>query len=166
MTGGLAAPLVAAGAATIIGSAGAAALGSVAGIAVMTSLFGAAGAGLTGKVTKECWASGGCSARGAWLSQTGPDSHPSWLSGGQRRTQLYFMLGPSPVGTGCRLPAFTSIIGEGGDTGKWGCLYHRPAALQSHTQIPVPLPKWDPSLPPWRIVVTLTHFFERNVLLP
>ncbi|XP_036770380.2 transmembrane and coiled-coil domain-containing protein 4 isoform X2 [Manis pentadactyla] len=48
VTGGLAAPLVAAGAATIIGSAGAAALGSVAGIAVMTSLFGAAGAGLTG----------------------------------------------------------------------------------------------------------------------
>lgn len=53
MTGGLAAPLVAAGAATIIGSAGAAALGSVAGIAVMTSLFGAAGAGLTGTVKKE-----------------------------------------------------------------------------------------------------------------
>lgn len=53
MTGGLAAPLVAAGAATIIGSAGAAALGSVAGIAVMTSLFGAAGAGLTGKVERE-----------------------------------------------------------------------------------------------------------------
>ncbi|XP_006862473.1 PREDICTED: transmembrane and coiled-coil domain-containing protein 4-like, partial [Chrysochloris asiatica] len=48
VTGGLAAPLVATGAATIIGSAGAAALGSVAGIAVMTSLFGAAGAGLTG----------------------------------------------------------------------------------------------------------------------
>ncbi|XP_073937262.1 transmembrane and coiled-coil domain-containing protein 4 isoform X2 [Castor canadensis] len=48
LTGGLAAPLVAAGAATIIGSAGAAALGSAAGIAVMTSLFGAAGAGLTG----------------------------------------------------------------------------------------------------------------------
>lgn len=53
VTGGLAAPLVAAGAATIIGSAGAAALGSVAGIAVMTSLFGAAGAGLTGKIAKE-----------------------------------------------------------------------------------------------------------------
>lgn len=50
VTGGLAAPLVAAGAATVIGSAGAAALGSAAGIAVMTSLFGAAGAGLTGKV--------------------------------------------------------------------------------------------------------------------
>lgn len=51
LTGGLAAPLVAAGAATIIGSAGAAALGSTAGIAVMTSLFGAAGAGLTGERT-------------------------------------------------------------------------------------------------------------------
>lgn len=55
VTGGLAAPLVAAGAATIIGSAGAAALGSVAGIAVMTSLFGAAGAGLTGTVQKPRW---------------------------------------------------------------------------------------------------------------
>lgn len=56
VTGGLAAPLVAAGAATIIGSAGAAALGSVAGIAVMTSLFGAAGASLTGQVRGERWA--------------------------------------------------------------------------------------------------------------
>uniref|UniRef100_A0A8C5KTU3 Transmembrane and coiled-coil domains 4 n=1 Tax=Jaculus jaculus TaxID=51337 RepID=A0A8C5KTU3_JACJA len=53
VTGGLAAPLVAAGAATIIGSAGAAALGSVAGIAVITSLFGAAGAGLTGYKMKK-----------------------------------------------------------------------------------------------------------------
>lgn len=53
VTGGLAAPLVAAGAATIIGSAGAAALGSVAGIAIMTSLFGAAGAGLTGYKMKK-----------------------------------------------------------------------------------------------------------------
>ncbi|XP_004637713.1 transmembrane and coiled-coil domain-containing protein 4 [Octodon degus] len=53
VTGGLAAPLVAAGAATVIGSAGAAALGSVAGIAVMTSLFGAAGAGLTGYKMKK-----------------------------------------------------------------------------------------------------------------
>uniref|UniRef100_A0A8C3W7I1 Transmembrane and coiled-coil domains 4 n=1 Tax=Catagonus wagneri TaxID=51154 RepID=A0A8C3W7I1_9CETA len=53
VTGGLAAPLVAAGAATIIGSAGAAALGSAAGIAVMTSLFGAAGAGLTGYKMKK-----------------------------------------------------------------------------------------------------------------
>ncbi|XP_038232315.2 transmembrane and coiled-coil domain-containing protein 4 [Dermochelys coriacea] len=53
LTGGLAAPFVAAGAATIIGSAGAAALGSTAGIAVMASLFGAAGAGLTGYKMKK-----------------------------------------------------------------------------------------------------------------
>lgn len=66
MTGGLAAPLVAAGAATIIGSAGAAALGSVAGIAVMTSLFGAAGAGLTGEVERE--------------QGVGKDSYPARLS--------------------------------------------------------------------------------------
>ncbi|KAL4666654.1 hypothetical protein H8959_005343 [Pygathrix nigripes] len=39
--------------ATIIGSAGAAALGSAAGIAIMTSLFGAAGAGLTGYKMKK-----------------------------------------------------------------------------------------------------------------
>ncbi|KAG8506643.1 Transmembrane and coiled-coil domain-containing protein 4 [Galemys pyrenaicus] len=44
---------VIAGAATIIGSAGAAALGSAAGIAIMTSLFGAAGAGLTGYKMKK-----------------------------------------------------------------------------------------------------------------
>uniref|UniRef100_H3AUM4 Transmembrane and coiled-coil domains 4 n=1 Tax=Latimeria chalumnae TaxID=7897 RepID=H3AUM4_LATCH len=48
VTGGLAAPLVAAGTAAIIGTAGAAALGSTAGIVIMASLFGAAGAGLTG----------------------------------------------------------------------------------------------------------------------
>ncbi|XP_044524640.1 transmembrane and coiled-coil domain-containing protein 4 [Gracilinanus agilis] len=53
VTGGLAAPFVAAGAATIIGATGAAALGSVAGIAVITSLFGAAGAGLTGYKMKK-----------------------------------------------------------------------------------------------------------------
>ncbi|XP_051493474.1 transmembrane and coiled-coil domain-containing protein 4 isoform X1 [Apus apus] len=53
LTGGLAAPLVAAGAAAIIGSAGAATLGSTAGIAVMASLFGAAGAGLTGYKMKK-----------------------------------------------------------------------------------------------------------------
>uniref|UniRef100_A0A672U2X9 Transmembrane and coiled-coil domains 4 n=1 Tax=Strigops habroptila TaxID=2489341 RepID=A0A672U2X9_STRHB len=53
LTGGLAAPLVAAGAATVIGSAGAAALGSTAGIAVIASLFGAAGAGLTGYKMKK-----------------------------------------------------------------------------------------------------------------
>lgn len=48
LTGGLAAPLVAAGAGAIIGGAGAAALGSVAGVAIIGSLFGVAGAGLTG----------------------------------------------------------------------------------------------------------------------
>lgn len=53
VTGGLAAPLIAAGAATVIGTAGAAALGSAAGIAIMTSLFGAAGAGLTGYKMKK-----------------------------------------------------------------------------------------------------------------
>ncbi|NWW83651.1 TMCO4 protein, partial [Rhynochetos jubatus] len=53
LTGGFAAPLVAAGSAAIIGSAGAAALGSTAGIAVMASLFGAAGAGLTGYKMKK-----------------------------------------------------------------------------------------------------------------
>nr|XP_032824222.1 transmembrane and coiled-coil domain-containing protein 4 isoform X2 [Petromyzon marinus] len=53
VTGGLAAPLVAAGAGAVIGGAGAAVLGSTAGIAVMTSLFGAAGAGLTGYKMKK-----------------------------------------------------------------------------------------------------------------
>ncbi|XP_048839358.1 transmembrane and coiled-coil domain-containing protein 4 isoform X2 [Brienomyrus brachyistius] len=48
VTGGLAAPLVAAGVGAVIGAGGAAALGSAAGIAIMASLFGAAGAGLTG----------------------------------------------------------------------------------------------------------------------
>lgn len=49
LTGGLAAPLVAAGAGALIGGAGAAALGSAAGVAIIGSLFGVAGAGLTGK---------------------------------------------------------------------------------------------------------------------
>lgn len=49
VTGGLAAPLVAAGAGAVIGAGGAAALGSATGIAIMASLFGAAGAGLTGR---------------------------------------------------------------------------------------------------------------------
>lgn len=48
LTGGLAAPFMAAGAGAIIGGAGAAALGSATGIAVIGSLFGVAGAGLTG----------------------------------------------------------------------------------------------------------------------
>ena len=50
LTGGLAAPLVAAGAGVIIGGAGAAALGSAAGVAIIGSLFGVAGAGLTGEL--------------------------------------------------------------------------------------------------------------------
>lgn len=55
MTGGLAAPLVAAGASAVLGAGGAAALGSATGIAIMASLFGAAGAGLTGKrITHVC----------------------------------------------------------------------------------------------------------------
>lgn len=50
LTGGLAAPFIAAGAGVLIGGAGAAALGSVVGVALIGSLFGVAGAGLTGKV--------------------------------------------------------------------------------------------------------------------
>ncbi|GFR84577.1 transmembrane and coiled-coil domain-containing protein 4 [Elysia marginata] len=49
LTGGLAAPLVAAGAGAIIGGTGAAMLGSTTGVALIGSLFGVAGAGLTGK---------------------------------------------------------------------------------------------------------------------
>ncbi|XP_014667725.1 PREDICTED: transmembrane and coiled-coil domain-containing protein 4-like [Priapulus caudatus] len=48
LTGGLAAPLLAAGAGAIVGTAGATALASTAGVAVIGSLFGVAGAGLTG----------------------------------------------------------------------------------------------------------------------
>ncbi|KAM3618741.1 uncharacterized protein V6R79_024392 [Siganus canaliculatus] len=54
VTGGLAAPLVAAGATAVLGAGGAAALGSAAGIAIMASLFGAAGAGLTGYKMNKC----------------------------------------------------------------------------------------------------------------
>lgn len=50
VTGGLAAPLVAAGAGALLGAGGAAVLGSATGIAIMASLFGAAGAGLTGQL--------------------------------------------------------------------------------------------------------------------
>ncbi|KAF4078091.1 hypothetical protein AMELA_G00195260 [Ameiurus melas] len=48
VTGGLAAPFLAAGAGAVLGAGGAAVLGSATGIAIMASLFGAAGAGLTG----------------------------------------------------------------------------------------------------------------------
>uniref|UniRef100_A0A3Q0SH20 Transmembrane and coiled-coil domains 4 n=1 Tax=Amphilophus citrinellus TaxID=61819 RepID=A0A3Q0SH20_AMPCI len=54
VTGGLAAPLVAAGAGAVLGAGGAAALGSAAGIAIMASLFGAAGAGLAGYKMNKC----------------------------------------------------------------------------------------------------------------
>ncbi|KAM9786342.1 transmembrane and coiled-coil domain-containing protein 4 [Neosynchiropus ocellatus] len=54
LTGGLAAPFVAAGAGAVIGAGGAAALGSATGIAIMASLFGAAGAGLTGYKMNKC----------------------------------------------------------------------------------------------------------------
>ncbi|XP_034029217.1 transmembrane and coiled-coil domain-containing protein 4 [Thalassophryne amazonica] len=53
VTGGLAAPFLAAGVGAVIGAGGAAALGSATGIAVMASLFGAAGAGLTGYKMKK-----------------------------------------------------------------------------------------------------------------
>ncbi|VDN44761.1 unnamed protein product, partial [Gongylonema pulchrum] len=48
VTGGLAAPFVAAGAGVVIGSGAAAGLATTAGAAVLGSLFGVAGAGLTG----------------------------------------------------------------------------------------------------------------------
>ncbi|PVD36937.1 hypothetical protein C0Q70_03930 [Pomacea canaliculata] len=53
LTGGLAAPLVAAGASAIIGGVGAAAVGSTVGVAIIGSLFGVAGAGLTGYKMKK-----------------------------------------------------------------------------------------------------------------
>lgn len=53
LTGGLAAPFMAAGAGAFIGGAGAAALASTAGMAIIGSLFGAAGAGLTGYKMKK-----------------------------------------------------------------------------------------------------------------
>ncbi|KAI0225683.1 Transmembrane and coiled-coil domain-containing protein 4 [Lamellibrachia satsuma] len=54
LTGGLAAPFLAAGAGAVIGTAGATALGSAAGVAIISSLFSAAGAGLGGyKMSKR-----------------------------------------------------------------------------------------------------------------
>lgn len=53
LTGGLAAPFVAAGAGALIGGASAAVLGSTAGVAVIGSLFGVAGAGLTSYKMKK-----------------------------------------------------------------------------------------------------------------
>lgn len=48
ITGGLAAPLVAAGAGVIVGTGAAAGIATTAGAAVLGSIFGVAGAGLTG----------------------------------------------------------------------------------------------------------------------
>ncbi|XP_055748456.1 transmembrane and coiled-coil domain-containing protein 4 isoform X2 [Salvelinus fontinalis] len=60
VTGGLAAPLVAAGASAVLGAGGAAVLGSATGIAIMASLFGAAGAGLTGSFQAPWCSLGAC----------------------------------------------------------------------------------------------------------
>ena len=49
MSAGLAAPLIGAGAVAVLGSGSAAIFTGASGIAVITSIFGAAGAGLTGK---------------------------------------------------------------------------------------------------------------------
>lgn len=48
ITGGLAAPFLAAGAGTLFGGGIGVALASVKGVAIISSIFGAAGAGLTG----------------------------------------------------------------------------------------------------------------------
>ncbi|VDM95076.1 unnamed protein product [Thelazia callipaeda] len=53
VTGGLAAPFVATGAGVVIGSCAAAGIGTTAGVAVLGSLFGVAGAGLTGYKMKK-----------------------------------------------------------------------------------------------------------------
>lgn len=53
LTGGLAAPLIGAGVGSLLGGATAAALGSTAGAAVIGSLFGVAGAGLSGFKMKK-----------------------------------------------------------------------------------------------------------------
>ena len=49
MSAGLAAPLIGAGAVAVLGSGSAAIFTGASGLAVITSIFGAAGAGLTGK---------------------------------------------------------------------------------------------------------------------
>ena len=57
LTGGLAAPLVAAGAGVIIGSAAAAGIATTAGAAILGSAFGVAGAGLAGFFSPVNWLS-------------------------------------------------------------------------------------------------------------
>ncbi|XP_013383394.1 transmembrane and coiled-coil domain-containing protein 4 isoform X3 [Lingula anatina] len=95
LTGGLAAPFLAAGAGVIIGGAGAAALGTTAGVAIIGSLFGVAGAGLTGyKMKKRVGAveeflfeplSHGNQlhitiAVSGWITQKQPDYKHPWLT--------------------------------------------------------------------------------------
>jgi hypothetical protein len=53
ITGGLAAPFIAAGVGSLFGGGAAIAIASVKGVAILTSIFGAAGAGLTGKVKNK-----------------------------------------------------------------------------------------------------------------
>lgn len=53
LTGGLAAPFIGVGVGTILGGASAAALTSTAGVAIISSIFGVAGAGLTGYKMKK-----------------------------------------------------------------------------------------------------------------
>lgn len=64
LTGGLAAPFIGVGVGTILGGASAAAIASTTGIAIIGSIFGVAGAGLTG-----CYEflSKSCSLRGKFL---------------------------------------------------------------------------------------------------
>ena len=54
LTGGLAAPLIAAGAGAVLGAGSAAVLSTTAGLAFIASIFGAAGAGLTGELDQIC----------------------------------------------------------------------------------------------------------------
>ncbi|VDK31751.1 unnamed protein product, partial [Anisakis simplex] len=55
LTGGLAAPLVAAGAGVVIGTGAAAGIATTAGAAVLGSIFGVAGAGLAGAFAVCVW---------------------------------------------------------------------------------------------------------------
>ncbi|XP_077866965.1 transmembrane and coiled-coil domain-containing protein 4-like, partial [Saccoglossus kowalevskii] len=105
LTAGLAAPLIAAGVGAVIGTSAAAALTTTAGIAIMTSLFGAAGAGLTGyKMKRRVGAieqfefaplSQGNNlhvaiAISGWLSDEQPDNfHAPWINLAISNEQYY-----------------------------------------------------------------------------
>ncbi|XP_077998407.1 transmembrane and coiled-coil domain-containing protein 4-like [Glandiceps talaboti] len=105
LTAGLAAPFIAAGLGAIIGTSAAAALTTTAGIAIMTSLFGAAGAGLTGYKMKKrvgaieqfefCPITHGnhlhvTIAISGWLSDEQPDNfHSPWLNLAISKEQYY-----------------------------------------------------------------------------